>query len=174
MHLLAIDDDRQSVTVLKAGVQVDLGGIGKGLALDRLAALLREREVQAALVHGGRSSVLALGSPPGKDGWDLAFREIPDSKLELPPLLLKDRGVSGSAQGPKPHIMDPRTGQFVTDRLGAWAAAPTAAESDALSTAFMMMTVEQIEAFCKKRPEVSAMIALRAKRRDRLVTFGKW
>ncbi|HOD84006.1 MAG: Thiamine biosynthesis lipoprotein ApbE precursor [Planctomycetes bacterium ADurb.Bin126] len=174
MRLLAIDEDRQSVTVLKAGVQVDLGGIGKGLALDRLAALLREREVQAALVHGGRSSVLALGSPPEKDGWNLAFREIPDSKLELPPLLLKDRAVSGSAQGPKPHIMDPRTGQFVTGRLGAWAAAPTAAESDALSTAFMMMTPEQIEAYCKKRPEVSAMIALREKRKDRLVAFGKW
>jgi thiamine biosynthesis lipoprotein len=55
-------------------------------------------------------------------------------------------------------IIDPRSGQPVKGCLGAWAAAPTAALSDALSTAFMVMSAGEVEAYCARRRDISALV----------------
>ena len=64
--------DRQAGTVRfdRPGVELDLGGIGKGYAVDRVVELLRRRGVASALVNLGGSSVYGLGAPPGGDAWD--------------------------------------------------------------------------------------------------------
>src|SRR5215510_6436161 len=64
-----LDKRTRSVYFLKGGIELDLGGIGKGYALDRVAALLREAGVTAALISSGSSSIFAIGAPPGKAGW---------------------------------------------------------------------------------------------------------
>lgn len=147
-----------SVEVTDSGVVIDLGGIGKGFALDRMAAVLREWDIAAALLWASTSTVLALGSPAGQQGWRLSF----GSDYERRQILLRGTAFSASGTAVKgQHIVDPRTGRLHEEsrrRRRAWAAAPTAAEADALSTAFMVMSVEDVRRFCVRNPQMAAYL----------------
>ncbi|MFN0066352.1 MAG: FAD:protein FMN transferase [Limisphaerales bacterium] len=90
-HLVEADP-AGAVRFLRPGVRLDLGSIGKGYALDRAAVRLREAGVMSALLHGGTSSVVALGAPPGEEAWRVAvdveanFKfQISNPKLPPPP-----------------------------------------------------------------------------------------
>ena len=78
-----IDPDAFTVSVLLEGLQFDLGGIGKGYALDRMADLLEDWDIATALLHSGESSVLPVGTPVAENAWSVALRhpdnERPDS-----------------------------------------------------------------------------------------------
>jgi len=142
-----------AVRVLADGVRLDLGGIGKGFALDRMAAILADWDIPAALLAASTSTLLAVGSPPGEDGWPIAFG--PEANPQR--VRLKNRAFSGSGTAVKgSHIVDPRTKQPAKGRLRAWAGALTGAVSDALSTAFMVMAEAEIRDYCRRHPEVSA------------------
>lgn len=169
-----------SAAILRApGVRLDLGGIGKGYALDRAAELLEEWEIPRALLHAGYSSVLALEAPPGSEGWPLTISrsgEGADCVLER----FQARREAWSASGirKKDHILDPRTLTPVRGRAAAWAsggldalaaaaavpgvASSPCAAADALSTAFMIMAPEEIAAFCRRHPGIRARILERA------------
>ena len=73
LERLELAPDEFAVHAREAGAQLDLGGIGKGFAVDRMVESLREWDVHSALVHGGFSSVLAGDAPPGRDGWPLTL-----------------------------------------------------------------------------------------------------
>lgn len=169
MGLLAFDVERRAVAPRVAGMRLDLGAVGKGYALDRMAALLRQWEVVPALLHSGQSTVLAVGAPPGQPGWTLSLRDPTGREAALGEVLLADRALSGSGvELHGRHILDPRTGRPAARKAGTWALAPTAAEADALSTAFMVMSLEEVAAFAAARPDVAAMVALgRAGRLER-------
>ena len=123
-----------------------------------MADLLREWQLRSALIHGGMSSVLAIDNPPGEKGWPLILTHPQRKNYCLWKFYLKNRSVSGSGIRKGQHIIDPRTGQPVDDRLAAWALAPDSATSDVLSTAFMIMTTEEIESFCSTHDEIQALI----------------
>ncbi len=74
MHHLVLDGEAQTVAFDRKGVEIDLGAIGKGYAVDRVVAMLREFEIEAALFHGGTSTVYGLGAPPDQDGWQVAIQ----------------------------------------------------------------------------------------------------
>jgi FAD:protein FMN transferase len=164
MNLLSLREQEHSVSVLRSGVMLDLGGIGKGFALDNMIDELREWNLDAALLHGGESSVYALGKPPGKDGWTLQIRHPENQQKSMGTVTLCNRALSGSGRmivksgQPVQHIIDPRSGHPVKGRLSSWAIAPTAGESDALSTAFLIMDKSEISTLCKRRPEISGMV----------------
>jgi thiamine biosynthesis lipoprotein len=122
-------------------LDVDLGAIGKGFALDRMAAELEDWDCSAYLLNAGGSSVLA-GSPlPGKPGW-LGSLSDDDAHCDF---WLTHCSLSGSGLAVKgEHILDPRTGKPPRARSRAWALAATAAESDALSTACMVLSEAEI------------------------------
>jgi len=154
-QLLMMDEDSHLVGVRKPGVQVDLGAIGKGYALDVAAAIFEEWGVTRALLSA-ESTVLALDPPEGKDGWSTNADE---------PVLLRQRAVSASGTAVQgEHIFDPRTGQPVHGRTQVWAFAPSGAWADALSTAFFVMSEEEIENYCRQHPEVSGIVAGSQKR----------
>ena len=65
-HLFKLDETEHTVELLTDELQIDLGGIGKGYAVDKMAGLLDDWGIDAALIHSGCSSVLAIGTPLGK------------------------------------------------------------------------------------------------------------
>ena len=155
---IAVDNEQFSVTVMREGLRLDLGGIAKGYALDQLPALLEDWGIEAALLHSGESSVMPFGLPPGKQAWDVALRH-PENDTVLTSVSLANQTISGSGSHIRgKHIIDPRTGKPAAVRPAAWAFAPAAAVSDALSTAFMIMTVEEIEHYCRSNPDTGAIV----------------
>ena len=173
LPLLELDPDDVVVRAGKAGVQVDLGGIGKGYAVDLMAELLDEWGIGAALVHGGFSSVLALEPPPGLDGWPLTLSDpaVPSRVLARIQGRQTALGASGTRKGG--HIVDPRSGEPIRGRLAAWVAVPrpqragdveqgpriaAAAVTDALTTAFMLLEPVEIAALCAHSPGLQAWV----------------
>jgi len=173
MHLVTLDEACHAVGLARDGVRIDLGGIGKGYAVDRMMDLVAEWSVAQALIHGGQSTLLARGRPPDKDGWTVALSD-PAGKT-LAAVCLRDRALSGSGSPPGGrHIVDPRTGRLAEANLGAWALTPQAALADALSTAFLVMSPEEVEAYCGGHPDVAAMVLTAEKGGGKVRRFGKW
>ncbi len=122
-------------------LEFDLGAIGKGFALDRMAEVLRECECPAFLLVAGDSSILAGDSPPETSGWSCGLGDDDSPRRYW----LKNASLSGSGLAVKgSHILDPRTGAPAALRNRVWALADSAAESDALSTACMILSETEI------------------------------
>ncbi len=177
-HFIKLDEDEHTVELLADGVQVDLGGIGKGYAVDRVAELLRQWSIDVALVSGGYSSVLALDAPAGTKGWPLTLSNPCNRKQILARPYLQGRALSGSGIQKGQHIIDPRTIRAVKDKCAAWSSASNAATADALSTALMVMSLDEIGQYCSDHPDVSAIIMLEDRdedaKKDRILHFGDW
>jgi thiamine biosynthesis lipoprotein len=164
------------VRATTSGVQVDLGGIGKGYAVDRMADVLDEWGLGVALVHGGFSSVLALEPPAGCEGWPLTLSDPSAPSRVLARLSARQTALGASGLRKGDHIVDPRTGQPARGRLAAWVAVPrpeaasaeapadegprlaAAAVTDALTTACMLLSPEEIAALCQRSPGLEAWI----------------
>lgn len=155
MNLLELDEDTNSVKVNASHMVLDLGAVGKGYALDQCADLLADWKVQNALLNAGDSTVLGIGAAPGQAGWTVTA-----GNREKFAIVLQNNALSGSGFHVKgAHIINPRTMRPVPPRPDrTWALAPTAALSDALSTAFMLMKREEIDELCARHPGVMAFL----------------
>ncbi|QEL17050.1 FAD:protein FMN transferase [Limnoglobus roseus] len=167
-HLI-LDATTHSVKFRRRGLEINLGAIGKGYALDRAAKLLKSRwGIDAALLHGGGSSVCAIGCPPDDGrGWPVAVRHPWDDDRTLGTVRLRDCGFATSAatfqhfiyNGQKlGHLLDPRTGWPATGTASASVIAPSAAEADAISTAFFVMGHAAAEEFVRTRPHLGGIV----------------
>jgi uncharacterized protein (TIGR03663 family) len=178
MNHLELDESRFSVKLLKDDVQVDLGGIGKGYAIDKMAELLCDWSIDVALIHGGYSTALGIGTPKGKQGWPVTLSNPRNIRQALAGLCLHNQALSGSGVQKGRHIIDPRKQEPVDGSYAAWACAGDAAIADALSTAFMVMKPSQIKQYCLRHPDVLAMVIMegesKKEQKDRIIHFGKW
>ncbi len=177
-NLLQLDEREHTVRLSASPMHVDLGGIGKGYAVDRVAELLREWSIDTALVSGGYSSVLALDAPAGTEGWPLTLSDPADHKCILARPCLRGRALSGSGVQKGGHIISSRTGRPIEGRRAAWASAPDAGTADALSTALMIMDPDEIERYCSLHPEALAMVILQEQGeeapKETILHFGRW
>jgi len=173
MAMLAVNEQDHLAARTDERVRVDLGGIGKGYALDCMAESLREWEIESALLHCGASTALAMSPPPGKAAWRLSLRDPSNEQGDpIARVRLKDCAFSGSATVHAKHIVDPRTGKPVPGDRAAWAVAGSAALADALSTALCVMDLDEVRGYAAKHPDVTCMVAVRDEGRWRLETFG--
>ena len=174
----------QEVSFVRDGVRLDPGAIGKGWALDRAADGLRESGITSALLHGGTSTVYAIGKPKDGDAWKVAVQDPANtdgrklastgrpSSGKLPVILatanLKDASLSVSAVHGKSftiegkrygHVLDPRSGYPVQETVLAAVVHPSGTVSDALSTALLVLGKAGAQGLQKKFPDASYLIA---------------
>ena len=169
MDHVDLDDHSRTVRFRRDGMELNLGSIGKGYALDRVANRLREiHGSTAALLHGGHSSVCAIGAPPGQmDGWRVSIRHPSRPGESLGVLCLRDQALGTSAATFRHlehagrrlgHILDPRTAWPAEGIASASAVAPTGALADALATAFFILGIDAARRYCELHPDVAAVI----------------
>jgi FAD:protein FMN transferase len=172
-----LNPESRTVRFRLSGMALNFGGIGKGYALDRMAGLLRGQGVPRALLSAGGSSVLALGGGPG-------FRvdvRSPTTNAVIVRLRIQEAALGTSGAGEQffetggrryGHVLDPRSGWPVAGVLSASAAAPSAADADALSTAFLVGGPGLAERYCAAHPGTLALLMLEAEPARPLV-FGR-
>jgi thiamine biosynthesis lipoprotein len=173
---LKLDRANQTVQFEKAAMEINLGSIGKGFALDRSAAWLAA-DVEDFIIHGGYSSILARGHRNGKaaeqEGWQIAVRHPLKPQQRLIELTLHDSamGTSGSANqffyhaGKRySHLIDPRSGWPAEGVLSATVICASAADADALATAFFVMGVEQTRQYIDQHEGIQAVLVCPGRR----------
>lgn len=169
MAQVDLDTVSRTVRFRRSGLELNLGSLGKGYAIDRaLEGIRRQFGAHCVLMQGGQSSLKALGAPPREPrGWKVAISHPCHPGRAVATVHLRNRalGTSGAANqyfihnGRRyGHVLDPRTGWPADQLASASALAPSAAEADALSTAFFVMGVEPTRQYCRKHPEVSAVL----------------
>jgi FAD:protein FMN transferase len=135
------------VELTTAGMSLDLGGIGKGYAVDRMGALLRQHGVRHALINFGESSLMAIGPMPGGRPWPVLVRDL-DRAVGVGALAIQDQAVGTSASFGQTftlagkllsHILDPHHGRPLERPLAVTVVAPTATAVEALSTALVVL-----------------------------------
>jgi thiamine biosynthesis lipoprotein len=169
MRQVALDADSHTVRFLRPGLEINLGSIGKGYALDKVAAWLdAEMALPAVLLQGGSSSVYAKGSPSADNrGWPVDLLHPWQPGRHLGRVWLKNQALGTSAatfqylehEGRKlGHVLDPRTGWPAAGVASASVVAPTAAEADAFSTALFVGGPKLAREVCLARPDVGCVL----------------
>lgn len=133
---LAFDFARRLIRFTDPAATLDMGGIGKGYALDRAAEILAENGIENALLHGGTSSVLARGTDADGAPWKVALRSLTsDESRET--IKLDNSALSCSEVNEQADIIDPRSGQPLTGRFGCAVIAKSATQAEIHSTALL-------------------------------------
>jgi thiamine biosynthesis lipoprotein len=176
MHRVQVDEAARTARFVAPGMALNFGAIGKGLALDRMAAVLRGHGVPRALVSAGGSSAIAIGGEP--------FRvdiRSPRVAAALDHVWLGGAALGTSGAGEQffevggrryGHVIDPRTGWPAEGVLSASVACADAAAADALSTAFLTAGPDLAERYCADHPGTVALLTLEAEPGRRL-RFGR-
>jgi len=168
MHHVQLDEHRSTVRFDREGVELDLGAVGKGYAIERAANILREVGVTSGLLHGGTSTVHAIGVPPDQAAWRVAIRNPVERGDQLQTVDLCDSSLSVSAVHGKSftdggsefgHVIDPRTGLAVEGALAAAVTGPSPTECDALSTALLVLGKSWLPTLAERFPGCTGLAA---------------
>jgi thiamine biosynthesis lipoprotein len=147
------------------GMMLDLGAIGKGYGVEQAIETLREAGAQSALLHGGTSTVAAIGEPAESAAWNIAI-EIPGRRKPVT-IQLRDEALSVSAITGKHfvsdgrtlgHVIDPRTGGPAAGAHIAAVVLPSATETDALSTALLVSGPDGHDLIHSLRPNMRTLV----------------
>jgi FAD:protein FMN transferase len=166
---VVLDSDRSTVRFDHAGVEIDLGGIAKGYAVDRAVAVLARAGITAALVSAGGSTFYALGAPPGRRGWEVSLQNPVHPGRVARTVVLRDRALSVAGSRGKwfeaagisySHIMDPRTGWPARDVLGVAVLTDSGTAGDALDNAFFVLGASGSREYLKHLPPAEAFFFL--------------
>lgn len=152
-----------SITFHSSCLQLDLGAIGKGYAVDRAAERLVSFQLKDAFINAGGSTILAMGSPPGQAAWPVHLRD-PSHTVD-PYVMLKNESVSTSEQTAPSllgresagHIIDPSTGRPLDAQFAVSVIAPNGTMSDGFSTTLLLLGPSQGKVLVNHTSQVSAV-----------------
>jgi thiamine biosynthesis lipoprotein len=153
---LRLDPRRQTAQLLTPGMKLDLGAIGKGYADDCAQQTLKRFGITSALVEAGGDMVVSA-PPPGQDGWKIEVSNAGEG-AHSPVLRFANVAISTSGDTEQfveiggrrySHVVDPRTGQALTDRYEVTVIAPNGLTSDSLSTAICVLGPEKGQALAR-------------------------
>ena len=145
----------------RAGIELDLGGIAKGYAIDRAIEILKNHGIERALISAGGSTIYGLGSPPEKDAWEVELQDPLDARKIALTVKLKNQALSVSGSSEKffevkgkrySHIMDPRTGKPVMNVLSVAVITDTGTKGDVLDNIFYVQGVKKAKVILKIYP----------------------
>jgi thiamine biosynthesis lipoprotein len=165
-HHLILDENERTIRFDVEGVELDLGGIAKGYAVDRVVESLRSQHVEAALISAGGSTIYGLGAPPGRDGWSVAIQDPTDAQKIAREVTLRNRSLSVAGSSEKSfeangirysHIMDPRAGRPVQGMLSVAVLTDTGTEGDALDDAVFVLGVSGSRKLLTRYPDAEVM-----------------
>lgn len=160
MERVKLDEAARTVSFTGPGVELNLGGVGKGWSLDRIAETLHARGLRRALVNAGGSSFLGWG----RDEWLVSLRPggSPLASLRLRGAALGTSGVGEQhfeVEGRRfGHVIDPRTGWPATGVQSATVISDDAAVADALATAFLVGGGPLARAYCAEHAGTVALL----------------
>ncbi len=151
------------ITFNSACLEVDLGAIAKGYAVDRAVETLHSLGIYSAFINAGGSTIVVTGAPPGQTGWAVHLRD-PSQKFQ-PYLILMNESLSTSEQsapsllGPHSagHIVDRANGKPVDTQFAVSVVAPNGTMSDGLSTTLLLVGPTEGKALVNQTPNVSAI-----------------
>jgi FAD:protein FMN transferase len=139
-----------SVQFARNGMFLDFGGIGKGYAVDRAMAVLRQEGIRSAMVKAG-GDLRVMGTPPGQRGWEVQI-EDPRKEGKRASIVLRDQALSTSGNyenyfevdGKRySHIIDPRSGIPIAGMASCTVIGSTCLETDAYATAFFVIGIDE-------------------------------
>lgn len=176
LNQIEVDETNGTVMLEQPGMQLDFGGIAKGLALDEAAAVLKGHGIACAFLHSGMSTIVALDAPPGSEGWTVELgNPYTEGQTALDTVLLANNAFSSSASVTRfieidgkryGHIIDPRTGYPASGVASAAVVGPTGMACDALSTAFYILGIEKTRQFCREHGEYKALMVAATEPQD--------
>ena len=164
---LLLDEEHHSVRFEHPGMRIDLGGIGKGYAVDRGIEILKARGVARALVTAGGDSRIVgdrMGHP-----WLVAIRHPDNPNKVVTRIPLADSAVSTSGDYERffdeggvryHHIIDPHTGHSASKVRSATILAPTATQTDGMSKTAFVLGPEKALEIINRMPEYDAVFVL--------------
>ncbi|MCC6728199.1 MAG: FAD:protein FMN transferase [Chthonomonadales bacterium] len=168
MGLVMLDADTWTVRFAREGVALDLGAIGKGYAIERAAGVVRGAGVGGALLHGGTSTVQAVGGRPDGTAWPVAIADPARAGERIRVVQLRDSALSVSAPHGKwftqdgqmlGHVLDPRRGAPMRGASLAAVMGVSAIDSDALSTGLLVLGPSFLERL-RSLPGVAGLLVL--------------
>jgi thiamine biosynthesis lipoprotein len=143
-QMVKLDDMARTVQLVKPGMRLDLGAIGKGFADDEAQIVLKKYGIKSALVEMG-GDIVVSDSPPGKPGWVI---QVSDGKTETKKMTLSNCAISTSGDAEQfviiggvrySHVVDPHTGYALTKGVQATITAKTGLIADPVSTALTLL-----------------------------------
>jgi thiamine biosynthesis lipoprotein len=173
-HII-LNEKERTIRFDRAGVELDLGGIAKGYAVDRAVAILKSRGIERALVNAGGSTIYGLGSPPDSSGWEIEIQDPIDHSKPAAKISLNNRALSVSGSYEKffevdgvrySHIMDPRTGLPVQGLLSVAVITETGTAGDALDNVFYVLGIEKSRKLMHLYPVTEVIFFLPDSARD--------
>jgi FAD:protein FMN transferase len=168
MQHIIVEAAARRVRFTRPEVSINFNAIGKGYALDRMAAVVRAHGARQALLSAGGSSVVAIGGRRG--GWPIDIRSPLIARARLARLRLRDGALGTSGQGEQfilsdgqrpvryGHVIDPRTGWPATGVISCSVVTRDCASADALSTAFLVGGIDLARRYCAEHPNTLALI----------------
>lgn len=146
---LILSPEEFTVSLDSDFINLDLGGIGKGYAIDRMMEILLDWEIENAFIHGGGSSVKSIGNFENFEGWPISISN-PNSAELLAERSLINNAFSSSGIQKGEHIIDPRTGKPALSVTASWIIADKASTADALTTAALILNYNELEILSKQ------------------------